>query len=191
MTEKIINSIMNSKKELKHGILLPDQQGIYAFFLNKSNTPKSFGSVNQVVYVGLSEKSLNSRDTKTHMASGLTGWSSLRRSLGAILIVQLNLSPQKRDKNSFKLRADKYKFDEEGEERLTEWMRENLTMGYWTSEYPLTKEHLRKQEEKVIIQLKPTLDLDKRTKKFNPFAEKLDRLREECRNEVKRNEKSI
>jgi len=67
----------------------------------------------------------------------------------------------------------------------------NLKMGYWSTSKPLTKDKLRNEEEKAIIMLKPTLDLDRRTKKFNPLAIELDDLREICRQEVKNNNQPI
>lgn len=164
---------------------LPDEQGIYAFYAHNTIDLGKFGKSGQLIYVGLSEKSLNSRDTKSHLQSGQTGWSTLRRSLGAILKAKLNLMAQERDINPKKLRADKYKFDEEGELRLTEWMFKNLKLGYWSTSTSLTKSQLRKEEENVIIKLKPTLDLDKRTKHLNPLAIELDNLRAICRQEVK------
>ncbi len=186
MTEEIINSIINTTTEIKNISSLPNQQGIYAFFLAETGHLGEFGSFGQVIYVGLAEKSLNSRDIKSHLANGQTGWSSFRRSLSAILKVQLNLTAQKRDKTSTKLRPDKYKFDEDGEKRLTQWMIKNLKMGFWTTNMPLTIDQLRKEEENVILKLKPTLDLDKRTKEFNYLAHNLDNLRKVCREEVKK-----
>jgi hypothetical protein len=185
MTEEIISSIIKTTREIKNISSLPNQQGIYAFFLNETGDLAEFGSFGQVIYIGLAEKSLNSRDIKSHLENGQTGWSSFRRSVSAILKVQLNLTAQKRDKNSIKLRPDKYKFDEDGEKRLTQWMIKNLKMGFWTTDKPLSINRLRKEEENVILMLKPTLDLDKRTKKFNYLADNLDSLRKVCREEVK------
>jgi hypothetical protein len=185
MTEEIIASIERTKRNLKNSASLLPKQGIYAFYIDQTNDLGKFGINGQLIYVGLAEKSLNSRDTGTHLMSGQTGWSSLRRSIGAILKMKLNLIAIKRDKNPSKLRADKYKFDEQGEIKLTDWMIKNLKIGYWTADTPLSLDKLRDEEEKVILHLKPTLDLDKRTKRFNPLAGELDSLREICRNEVK------
>jgi len=185
MSNDIINSINNTTILVRELDSLPDMQGIYAFYVDSTTDLGKFGAPGQLIYVGLSEKSLNSRDTKSHLQSGQTGWSTFRRSLGAILKTKLNLIAQKRDINPKKLRADKYKFDEVGELRLTKWMRQNLKIGYWSTSNPLSKERLREEEEKVIIKLKPTLDLDKRTKHLNPLATELDNLRAICRQEVK------
>jgi len=191
MTDDIIKSIKKTTKSVKDLNKLPDEQGIYAFYIDNTTDLGKFGKPGQLIYVGLSQKNLNSRDTETHLKSRLTGWSTLRRSIGAILKTKLKLTAQKRDINPKKLRADKYKFDEKGEIKLTEWMINNLKMGYWSTSKPLTKDKLRDEEEKAIIMLKPSLDLDKRTKKFNPFAIELDDLREICRQEVKNNNQPI
>ncbi|HYK75991.1 MAG TPA: hypothetical protein VEV16_03380 [Daejeonella sp.] len=187
MTDDIINSISKTAKLVKDLNSLPDEQGIYALYIDKSTDLGKFGNPGQLIYVGISEKSLVSRGIETHFKTGQTGWSTLRRSIGAILKSKLKLSAHKRDLNPKKLRADKYKFDEKGEVRLTEWMIENLKMGFWSTSNPLTKAKLRDEEEKVIINLKPSLDLDKRTKRLNPLAQELDNLREICRQEVKNN----
>lgn len=191
MTNKIIKSIKKSKKSVKDINNLPAEQGIYAFYIDKTTDLGKFGKPGQLIYVGLSAKSLNSRDIETHLESGQTGWSTLRRSIGAILKSKLKLTAQKRDLNPVKLRADKYKFDDKGEIKLTKWMMNNLKMGYWSASKPLKKEKLMDEEEKLIIKLKPTLDLDKRTKMLNPLAKDLDELREICRQEVKNNNQKI
>ena len=184
MIEEIINSISSTRTAVKN-LTLPDQQGIYAFYLRNCGDLGKFGTDGQVIYAGLAEHSLNSRDTTSHLGTGQTGWSSLRRSIGAILKNQLQLRAVKRDINPKKLRADKYKFDGDGEQKLTDWMSLNLDLGYWISEQQLDRERLRKLEEQILIQLHPTLDLDARTKKYNPLAKEIDELRGICRNEVK------
>jgi hypothetical protein len=187
MTEKIIESINATATDICNGIDLPDREGIYAFFVKDCHDLGKFGIPGQLIYVGISKDSLLVRDVNTHLASGQTGWSTFRRSLGAVLKQRLNLIAQKRDKNPRKLRADKYKFDDAGEQRLTAWMIKNLKIGFWLAENHMTKEELRIEEEKVIIKLKPTLDLDKRTRHLNPLWKELDKLRGICRNELKSN----
>jgi hypothetical protein len=188
MTKEIIESIKDSITLLKEFKSLPKEQGIYAFFVGSTNDLGKFGQPDQNIYVGISEKNISGRDTETHLKTGQTGWSTLRRSLGAVLKSKLNITAQKRDKNPKKLRPDKYKFDERGENKLTEWMEENLKIGFWSTANLMSKKKLRNEEEQVILRLKPTLDLDRRTKKYNPLAEELDSLRKICRDEVKNNE---
>lgn len=185
MEGEVVNSIVKSIKSLSKIENLPEKQGIYAYFLDSKEELREFGNFGDAIYVGLAEKSLHGRDTMSHLASGKTGWSSLRRSLGAILKEKLNLIAIKRDKNGSKLRPDKYKLTDDGESRLTEWMIANLKFGYWENNRPLSKEKLRNLEEKVILKLKPKLDLDRRTRHKNPLASNLDNYRAICRNEVK------
>ena len=82
---------------------------------------------------------------------------------------------------------DNYKFDSKTEMKLTQWMKMNLLLGYWEYKPEVEKKPLREIEEQLIITLKPTLDLDRRTCKFNPCAAELKALREKCKNEARRN----
>lgn len=109
-----------------------------------------------------------------------------QRKLPFFLFPILDSEAEKRDICPTKLRADKYKFDDNGEIRLTEWMLHNLKLGYWATDNPFIIEELRAVEKNVILSLNPTLDLDKRSKIFNPFACELDKIRELCRMEVKK-----
>ena len=185
MEEKVIYAILSSKALVSEVGYLPAKQGIYAYFLNSQKDLGKFGKNGDVIYVGLAEKNLNCRDIKNHLTSGRTGSSSFRRSLGAILKVELGLTAVKRDLNGSKPRADKYKFIDEGEERLTQWMNKNLKFGYWVNEPSLPKFELRSLEAKVILAMNPKLDLDRRTRSQNPLASQLDALRAICREEVK------
>ncbi|ASO04599.1 GIY-YIG nuclease family protein [Arenibacter algicola] len=185
MEEVVVDSILKSIIPVSEIEYLPEKQGIYAYFLGSTKDLEEFGKDGDPIYVGLAEKSLHGRDTMSHLVSGKTGWSSLRRSLGAILKVKLNLIAVKRDKNSIKLRPDKYKFTEEGELRLTEWMIVNLKFGFWVNDNPFGKKELRILEEKVILKLMPKLDLDRSTREKNLLANLLDYYRAICREEVK------
>ncbi|MFD0798471.1 GIY-YIG nuclease family protein [Maribacter chungangensis] len=185
MEQEVVNAILNSKLPMSKIQNLPDNQGIYAYFLDTNKDLNEFGDIGDVIYVGLAVKSLQGRDTMTHLSSGKTGWSSFRRSLGAILKERLNLIAIKRDKNGTKPRPDKYKFTEDGELKLTQWMMTNLKFGYWENQRPFDKENLRSLEEKVILRLRPKLDLDRRTRNKNPNANLLDNYRAVCREEVK------
>ena len=53
-----------------------------------------------VLYVGKAEDSIRERVSKTHLVSNRSGSSTLRRSLGAMLLKQLNLTPQPRSANT-------------------------------------------------------------------------------------------
>src|SRR4051812_1169613 len=75
--------------------------GIYAVFFVSNEFPKSCVDVKprELLYVGKTESSQVSRDLNTHFADGKTGSSTLRRTLGALLRVELGLKPQSRSES--------------------------------------------------------------------------------------------
>lgn len=160
----------------------PTNAGIYAFYLSATSTLLDFGKGGQIIYIGIAKNSLHDRDFNQHFNTGKTGKSTLRRSIGAILKDNLKLTAIPRGGENDSLRFYNYKFIEE--QSLTYWMKVNLEIGYWTPDKPITYKQLRETEKQMTIDLKPTLDLDNRTKRFNPLADKLDYLREICRTEA-------
>ena len=185
--EAIIKAINATLKTVNQYEEYSNKPGLYAFVLAKNSKLKSFGSGSQIIYVGKAEDSLRHRDLNTHFKEGRTGQSTLRRSIGAILKNELNAFAFSRNGTLISPNIDNYKFDSEAEKKLSIWMKKNLLIGYW--EYDLTKENksLREIEEQLIILLKPTLDLDKRTKRFNIYAELLTQLRQNCKDEASKN----
>lgn len=184
MLDPIIESIKNTAKGVDEHFDYPTCPGIYAFMLKGNSTLKDFGKPNQVLYVGIAKESLRKRDLGNHFDSTKTGVSTLRRSLGAILKEDLKLKSFSRNGTNCKREILNYKFNEEGEKLLTDWMNENLIVGFWKDENLIPYSELRDWEEKVIKLLKPPLDLDKRTKKYNTLADKLGGLRKICRTEA-------
>ena len=77
-----------------------------------------------MLYLGITERGINDRELNEHLKTGKTGKSSFRRSVGAILKKDLNLSAIPRSKMAEKKYAASYKFDEPGEKRLTKWIKE-------------------------------------------------------------------
>ncbi len=185
--ETIIKAINATTKTVNKHETYSNKPGLYAFVLAPNSNLKSFGSVNQIIYVGKAEDSLRQRDLNTHFKDGRTGQSTLRRSIGAVLKNELKAVAFSRNGTLNSPNIDNYKFDSKAEKQLSIWMKDNLLIGYW--EYDTSKENkpLREIEEQLIIHLKPTLDLDKRTKGFNVCAELLTQLRQECKDEAKKN----
>lgn len=184
MLDKIIKSIKETAKGINEHIDYPTCPGIYAFMLKEKSHLNEFGTPNQVLYVGIAKDNLKKRDLEKHFNGTKTGVSTLRRSLGAVLKEEFNLKSFSRNGINNRIEILNYKFNAEGEQLLTDWMTENLIIGYWKDEDSISYSVLRKFEEKVIIFLKPTLDLDGRTKKYNALAGKLQGLRKVCRNEA-------
>ena len=104
---------------------LPPTAGCYILFANSEGMqhlglPQENGL--SILYVGKAENSIRGRVSKTHLVSDRSGSSTLRRSLGAMLLKQLNLTPQPRSGNTEdKKRFTNYNFDSDGEVKLTNW----------------------------------------------------------------------
>lgn len=181
--KEIINSFKETKASLENQTDYPNNPGIYCFFL-KDNAHLGDFIGEKIIYVGIAKDSLKTRDFSQHFKTGRTGSSTLRRSIGAILKEQLNLRAMPRGKPNTANRINNYNFNAPEDESLTTWMTKNLLIGYWEDYNNLSYSELRKLEKQVTILLKPILDLDRRTVKYNSFAEKLLCLREICKKEA-------
>ena len=180
----IIDSFNNTSKTFDKHLDYPSKKGIYCFRLSNDSKLKNFGSSGDVLYVGIAKESLNSRDIKTHFNSKRTGTSTLRRSLGAILKFDFKLIALPRSKNKTDQDIYCYKFNSDEEEKITEWMKNNLQVGYCVIEN-VEYDKLRELEVEVIKSLKPSLDLDRRTRHLNVHAFELDKLRKICQEEAR------
>ena len=191
MTNKgeIIKSINRTVKPVSAHIDYSKFPGVYAFILNDHSTLKEFGRPNGILYVGIAKDSLADRDLGNHFNRNSTGRSTLRRSIGSILKVDFDLKVFSRNGTNNKREILNYVFNIEGDINLTDWMKSSLVVGYWEDKNKIQYTQLRELEEQVIKFLKPTLDLDNRTKKYNLLANKLDHLREICRIEAAENAK--
>ena len=82
------------------------------------------------LYLGKAEDSLVTRDLKTHFGSGRTGSSTVRRSFAALLRDTLDLHAQPRNPAKPERFAN-YGLVPPGDETLTGWMRQRLTLAVW------------------------------------------------------------
>lgn len=187
--DEIINSINRTLKPVSEQIDYSKFPGVYALMLNDHSTLKEFGQPNGVLYVGIAKDSLADRDLGNHFNSNSTGRSTLRRSIGSILKDEFDLKVFSRNGTNSRREILNYVFNINGDEDLTDWMKSCLVVGYWEDTIKIPYTQLRELEEQVIKILKPTLDLDNRTKKYNSFADKLGNLREICRIEAAENAK--
>ena len=101
--------------------------GIYAFIDHPNELRAVSVPPSGVLYTGMTESSL---DARSHFEHAHSGFSTFRRSLGAILKEQLRLRALPRAPGPSHANVVNYRFDAEGEVRLTHWMRENLTYSY-------------------------------------------------------------
>lgn len=157
----------------------PPTQGVYAVFIDDvAILNPRFITKNSIIYLGKSSN-LAARDLDHHFGTEYTGFSTLRRSLGALLKNQLNLTAYPRSSGSSPTNVRNYRFQPEGERRLSSWMIEHLQVGYC----PLDRDP--STVEKALIQrLRPPLNL---TNWPNPNKQMMTRLRNACRAEAETN----
>ena len=118
-----------------------------------------------VIYTGIAGASLRKRDYKQHFTGNNAGRSTLRKSLGCML--GFKLIPRDKDPNT-----GKTKFKPTDEEKLSQWMTQNLIMYF----FPNT--HHNKIETQLINHFNPPLNLSKNRNSINAnFRKKLSLLR--------------
>jgi hypothetical protein len=104
----------------------PAGAGVYAYFLAEGAAlPTVTSPGGGPIYVGVSGN-LAERGFDTHFVAGKTGFSTLRRSIGAILMEHLDLHARPRGTGASKTNFANYRFDDAGEQRLSAWMHEHL-----------------------------------------------------------------
>jgi hypothetical protein len=150
-----------------------DKPGVYALFLNSRAALPGLAVDSDLLYVGMTESSL---EVRNHFSHSHSGFSSPRRTLGALLRVNLNLKAIPRAPGPSLSNVKNYRFSDNGEKRLTTWMDSYLTYGLCPVEVDV-----RKIEGHLIKELRPPRNL---TKWRNPQARQLRALRSGCRDEA-------
>lgn len=150
--------------------------GVYAFFVDEpAALPVICIPASGLLYLGMTASSLEVRNHFKHQHSG---FSTLRRSLGAMLKLELQLQTLPRAPGALNTNVTSYRFQEEGEQRLMQWMAQRLTYGC----VPLDQD-VRAVEGLLILRLEPPLNLNGWS---NPDRHVLMALRAACRDEAKR-----
>ena len=105
----------------------PQAPGVYAWFLD---TPAALSALPDqhagAIYVGISNN-LARRGDEDHFRTGGSGFTTLRRSLGALLKDELRLRARPRSAGRSEQNHRCYRFDDVGERRLTDWMQRHST----------------------------------------------------------------
>ena len=149
--------------------------GVYALFAREPDCmlPYIVMPEDGLLYIGES----GDLSKRKHFKELYTGFSSLRRSLGAILKAQLRLTALPRPSGSSEAKYTNFRFTNEGERRLSEWMKKNLEY----AAFPYNKD--KKQLEAHLIEnYEPPLNL-KGWK--NPQGKSIRCLRRLCRDEAR------
>jgi hypothetical protein len=164
-TESIWNELQKSRSRLA---FVPDigSPGIYALFLDDGELPGVNAGAHGLLYIGMTDSSLEARNHLRHKSSG---FSTLRRSIGSILRTELGLLPILRSGGSSR---GHFKFAQDGEDRLTGWMVEHLSFGF-----AVLDQDRDKIETDLIRAFKSPLNLNKWK---NPQAPSIKNLRRRC-----------
>ncbi|MGZ5305406.1 MAG: GIY-YIG nuclease family protein [Actinomycetota bacterium] len=110
-------------------LIAPAREGIYAIFAQPSDAlPVGDVPSDGLVYIGRSGD-LAERDFETHFKAGASGFSTVRRSIGALLKDELGLTAIPRGTGSSDVNFRNYRFTEGGEKALSGWMAEHLELG--------------------------------------------------------------
>ncbi len=155
----------------------PSGWGIYAWFLRDGDNIAGFPAGPEgLIYIGRSDN-LADRELRQHLQNGQTPFSTFRRSLGALLkgLLSLNAIPRRIPPQNNKDFAQ-FSFTEEGEQALTAWMRQNLTIGAVVRDDP------RDVEPLLIEKMKPVLNLKLWQ---NPNRTRIMALRRVCSEEAR------
>jgi len=116
-TYAALQAILNSRSEITR-LVAPSGSGVYAIYLRTPGLLMPFAEGQHGrVYIGLSIN-LASREFEQHFSSKNTGFSTVRRSLGAILKQQLRLRAVPRGPGSSESNFRNYCFQKDGEARL-------------------------------------------------------------------------
>lgn len=141
--------------------------GVYAFYLKQAGWLAPIEvDLARPLYIGMTDQCLSIRNHSGHAHSG---FSTFRRTLGAILKSALGLRAMPRSPGS---KPTFFRFTAEGEQRLTEWMRDSLQ----GAQHPMPADALA-FEKMLIMALRPPLNL---TGWPNPQGPLIKRLRREC-----------
>ena len=159
-------------KQYRHNkIPIVERPGVYAYHLIPPARLKQIEvEHSRPLYIG---RTANLAE-RNHFEHKTSGFSTLRRSLGALLKDELKLQAIPRDSG----KKVYYKFTPRGEKRLTEWMKKNLRYSF-----EVVDGDVRARESELIEARKPPLNL---LGWPNPQSKKIKDLREGCKLEAKK-----
>lgn len=160
-TQEALEALLGARLRLEDArSAMPTLPGLYAIHADDSAWQELDlvqESERQPLYVGKAERSLNGRDVRTHFASGMTGSSTVRRSLAALLADMLSLQAVPRNLVKPDNSAN-FGLETSGDERLSGWMEEHLSLAFWVKD---TDETLATIEAEVLSELLPPLNVQK------------------------------
>ena len=148
------------------------QVGVMAVYAHKNDLGFGLRNSDEIQMVFVDE---SGAAAERHFVNGKTGYSSLRRSLAALLRNKYDLEAIPRSDNKIDAdRYDNFTLNDAGEKILTDWMREHLQIAVITVE----KDKLRKTVQGLIDYNVPIFNLQ--NNKENKYGPEIKRLRKKC-----------
>lgn len=167
---------MGSKPESATKVVLPDRPAVYGIFASEPDClPEIQFRSTDFLYIGKTGDLIR----RGHFESGKTSRSTLRRTLGALLKQELGLRAYARGHGRVSMDFANYRFDEDGEENLTQWMNTKLCIGF-----SIVVNNVIETEKRLIRYCEPVLNL---TLWPNPHTKKIRALRRICADEARLN----
>jgi hypothetical protein len=166
-----IASALRRNKASLDRLVAPVSPGVYGIFLRDGKALGPYRTLpDEAIYVG-STSNLNAREFDHHFSVERTGFSTLRRSIGAILREELALTPMPRAPGPSESNVRNYRFQADGEARLSAWMTASLLISVYPCNDALTV------EKELLRELRPLLNL---TGWPNDDRAEVKRLRKIC-----------
>jgi hypothetical protein len=127
-----------------------------------------------LIYIGMTHS------VRDHFDCRSSGFSTLRRSLGALLKKKLALRATYRGRGNSEADFTNYRFEEDSEAVLTRWMKAHLCISFVALSEG--RELTEDQEEQLIEKLNPPLNL---THSTSPDVKAIKALRAVCAKEAR------
>lgn len=180
--DQMLTQLAENAGPISENTVFSKNPGIYGFFLSKGCLPigeqRITAGKEALLYIGKTESSQRARDARQHLADGGTEFSTLRRSLGALLLKELKLKPRPRSNSETSTRRfTNFKFDATGEVKLTKWMMDSLKLGFLGFR-DSGHDKLKDCEQALIKSAKPPLNILHNPD--SPFRKELKSLRKHC-----------
>lgn len=164
----LFNPLEDDSKNIPNdkGLYILCAKDIHALPTIMHNLQYSYFQGYPVIYLGISEsQGLKKRDYRTHF-KGKARRSTLRKSLGVLF-------EYRKTQCEREFETKNYKFIEEHEQELSQWMMNNLLMYYY-----IANDNLKEIETNLIEYLNPPLNLSKNKNEINKeFRKQLSKLR--------------
>lgn len=171
---RLFNRLVEARAGYSQSPPPPSTPGVYAMFLSAGcELPEVSPPPTEIVYLGRSKE----LTTRIHFEAKHSGFSSPRRTLGALLKGELDLAAEPRAMGRSDTNWRNYRFSDDGEDRLSRWMRSHLDYAAISYDGDLAG-----LERELISLAEPPLNL---THWENPDRPHLKKLRRQFQMEAK------